>query len=277
MQTTDPFSGIRLKLQRAYDQISALKGEIVAFLDGDPYEPAIDFHTRARTPKLLVEAEIRMIVKRPCPPSWSVIIGEIIHNLRSALDHCVYQLVIHDTDAPPASRDKTQFPITLTPEQFQAQSPTMLKGVGGDGATLIKASQPFSTGDNDKSPLWQLNQLSNFDKHRTIHLTGATLESFDFSFPPIVNPGEIAKNLAGRGAFENNTVIARARMVSDKPMFGNQQVNVKAKLLFNIVFGQETPIVGEQSVFDTLLVIADRTRDVLSRISLEILKTEFKV
>src|ERR1022692_248509 len=73
--TTDPLFGIRLKLERAYEQLKALHGEMAVFLQGDAYEPAVKFSRKSlpSAPKLIVDFEIRMIVKKPCPPHWSVI------------------------------------------------------------------------------------------------------------------------------------------------------------------------------------------------------------
>src|SRR5262249_8364684 len=155
---------------RACDQLDALKKEMATFLDSDPYEPAIKFRRvhGAREARFVFNVTIRMIVKKPCPPMWSVIIGEIIHDLRSALDHSVYVLVIKATSASPPDGSRTQFPIFLLASKFDLHSLSMLKGVSNKSAALIKSLQPFSTGEGGGSPLWHLNQLSNFDKHRTI-------------------------------------------------------------------------------------------------------------
>jgi hypothetical protein len=269
-------NGIRLKLQRAYQQLDVLKEEMAAFLKRDPYEPAIEFRrirgTRA-TP-CIIDFAVRMVVKEPCPPMWSIIIGEIVHDLRSALDHLVYQLVIHATDKPPTDRARTQFPIFLESSKFDTSGLSMLIGVSKHATDLIKSLQPFSTGEGAKSPLWHLNQLSNIDKHRTLHLTGGTVQAFNFSFPPVVNPGKIDKQISERGAFEHNTVIARGRMFSELPMFGNQ-VKVNAEISFDIVFDQCSAPVGEWSVIGTLRDAVYRSRDCIARISNDVLSTEF--
>jgi hypothetical protein len=265
--------GIKLKLQRAYQQLDTLKIEMANFLKGDCYEPAIQFRRirGAREARCVVDFTIRMVVKKPCEPMWSVIIGEIVHDLRSGLDHLVYQLVIHATGNPPTVR--TQFPIFLDATKFDIDGLKMLRGVGTQATALIKTLQRFSTGEGDKSPLWHLNQLSNIDKHRTIHLTGGTLQAFNFSFPPIVNPGRIERRVNQRGAFQNNTVVAEGRMFSDLPMFGTDphQMKVNAEISFDIVFDQRMALVGEWSVLGTLLNAADRSRDCIAKISRDIL------
>jgi len=269
-------AGIRLKLQRADQQLKALKDEMAVFLQGDVYEPAVKFYgkTRLGAPRWAVSFDIMMIVKKPCPPHWSVIIGEIVHDLRSALDHCVYQLVIHATGVAPAGNIRTQFPIFLDSTKFDASRLQMLKGVSEDAAVLIKQLQPFSTGEGEKSPLWHLSNLSNFDKHRTLHLTTGMLESFNFSFPPLISGGQVFKSVSSKGPFDNNTVIAAGRMIShsDRPMIAGTPVKVNAEITFNIAFDQGTPVVGEWIVLNTLLDAANRTRESVDRIGQAVFK-----
>ena len=51
---------------------------------------------------------------------WGVLIGEILHNLRSALDHLIWQLVILETGAPPTTT-KTAFPIFETAAGYKSR------------------------------------------------------------------------------------------------------------------------------------------------------------
>lgn len=263
--------GIRLKMQRAYQQIEALKGEINLFLEKGPYEPTLDIKRIGRT----TDFTIRMIVKEPCEPMWSIVIGEILHDIRSALDHLVYQLVVYATDKAPPDNSRTQFPIFDEPAKFKVNSLKMLAGVGSQATALIKTLQPFSTGEGTKSPLWHLNQLSNIDKHRALHLTGGFMETFNFTLPPLLNPGRIVdKSVRERGAFEHNTVVASGRFLSDLPLFA-EPVKVDAQISFHIVFDQRAAIGDDWSVIGTLLNIADRCRDCIATISKDVLSLEF--
>lgn len=269
--------GIRLKMQRAYNQIEFLKGEISSFIDTRPYVPTLQLNRIGRNP-CIDDFTIRMSVRRPCPPDWGVIIGEIVHDVRSALDHTIYQLVIHATGDPPADDTRTQFPIFIKPTGFDSCRGTMLRGVGQRQATtLIKDLQPFSTGEDSLSPLWHLNKLSNIDKHRTLHLTGGTIQSFQFDFPPVINPGRVERHqFREGGAFDNNTIMGSGHFISDndKPMFGDQ-MQMEASISVDVVFDQRTPLIEGWSVNGTLLNIADRSRDCIARIGSEILSLDF--
>lgn len=272
--------GVCLKLQRAYQQIELLKGEIDAFLHERPYEPTLqlDRVPGETNPRYIHIFTIRITERRRCPPEWGVILGEIVHDIRSALDHLIWQLVIYATDKPPAENDKTQFPIFLTAARFQSNRSSMLKGVSKKAASLIESFQPFATGENTSSPLWHLNQLSNIDKHRVIHLAGGSVHTYNFSFPPLANPARVERQeLRECGAFEHNAVLMKGRIYSDLPPFDSDQVKMNAEMSFEVVFDQRTPLVAGWSVIRTLIVAADRTRDCVAKIATDILSMELSV
>lgn len=91
----------------------------------------------------------------------SVIIGEIIHNLRAGLDYLVYALAQNDSGG---IQDRTQFPIEDTLQGFTARRNTFLEGVSDENVAIIRKYQPFS------GCWWTgaLRDLSNADKHREL-------------------------------------------------------------------------------------------------------------
>jgi hypothetical protein len=161
-------SGILLKARRACEQYDGFKELVRAWLESQPYVVEPQFNPEAN--ELL--GIIRM--REPHPPIWMILLGEFIHNLRSALDHLVWQLVILETGNPP--KTKVQFPIFLTEDLYNRSrggGDFCLNGVGSAGKTFVKSLQPFSTREGTTSPLWHLHELSNWDKHRLIYLTQA--------------------------------------------------------------------------------------------------------
>jgi hypothetical protein len=101
-------------------------------------------------------------------PAWRTIIGDCLFNLRSALDHLAWQLVILDGHKP--NRD-TSFPIRRTPN---AAKPLLIPEVGRqDILDPVEAVQPYA--DTGKppdpavlKPLWALHRLNINDKHRLL-------------------------------------------------------------------------------------------------------------
>ena len=77
-----PLYGCLLKMRRAGEHFDALQKYIKEFLDSEPY-------------KTIHEPEwnqyiVRVRVHKRPPHEWSPIIGDIVHNTRSTLDHLAW-------------------------------------------------------------------------------------------------------------------------------------------------------------------------------------------
>ena len=80
---------------------------------------------------------------------------------------------------------QTQFPIFLSEGGFDRRGVAkFLLNVHPDAIGAIKSEQPFRTGECAERPLWHLKELSDVDKHRTLHVTGALVQAFKATFPP---------------------------------------------------------------------------------------------
>ena len=109
------------------------------------------------------------------PIEWSVILGEILYNLRSSLDHLVWQLVLANGQTPGGHNT---FPITTDDGKWQKTKGTSLKGVSKRYEAMIGYLQPFTGGIDlpfSVSMLRVLNGLGNTEKHR--HLILAAVAS----------------------------------------------------------------------------------------------------
>jgi hypothetical protein len=202
---------------------------------------------------------------------WSITIGEIIHNLRCTLDYLVFQLVILETKTTPPESAKIQFPIFDTEPGFKSRGvPTMLKGVGIDAIALIKSLQPFATGERNQSPLRHLRELSNWDKHRSISLTGASTHGVS-----------VQGRMEDGGAL---LIFSNGPFKDDTPMFGREvppgpepfltrasKVEMEGKTTFYVAF--EEPITAKGlNVGITLDIIGRNVATICSRIKKEIFK-----
>ncbi len=79
-------------------------------------------------------------------PYFSVVVGDVIHNLRSALDHLAWQLVILDGGQP---NDSTQFPIyeSATNAGGNPRNVTIQPGIRDQRIIdALIAAQPFDRG-----------------------------------------------------------------------------------------------------------------------------------
>ena len=114
----------------------------------------------------------------PVPIHYSIRIGEIAHNLRSALDHVIWQLVLANDEEPDSGNE---FPIISCASEYQKkQTQRKLKGVDEYSQRLIRDFQPFNDGGGVGAHLSMLNAICNIDKHRHLNVV-ATHSSIDLT------------------------------------------------------------------------------------------------
>lgn len=95
------------------------------------------------------------------------IAGDVIHNLRSALDHLAYQLAIAGSNATPSRR--VEFPIAKDAKTYETEKAGKVKGISPAAIEAIDKLKPYK-GGNDI--LWRIHELDNIDKHRFIFTIG---------------------------------------------------------------------------------------------------------
>ena len=157
------------KIDSARSELRLLKADIAAFC----------------------EERARLIVREDCgeqerwvyrgdapkaPIQWSVRAGEFAYNLRSALDHLVWQLVSANEDCPGRH---SEFPIQSNYNRDNLKS--TLRGVSPMVISYIKSVQPYqiterkypSDSDRVNRGLAMLNDLCNMDKHRHLAIANA--------------------------------------------------------------------------------------------------------
>jgi hypothetical protein len=144
------------------------------------------------------------------PEDIPILVGEIIYNLRAALDYLVYELAINDT--PGREPERTQFIIEshkVHPKNkkcgFDASAKKHLSGLSGEHIRSIELFQPY------KGCAWTktLAGISNPDKHRHLTVIGGIGQARSFVEVGISGqfdnlPGKI---LRGRGADYTDTHI----------------------------------------------------------------------
>ena len=98
--------------------------------------------------------------------AWSY--AGLMHNLRSALDSCVWEMATR-AGHQPARPHRIQFPIERDdPERWKSVVKDRLDGVPEVVADRVKLVQPFNRPEDEREQdaLVLLQELSNLDKHR---------------------------------------------------------------------------------------------------------------
>jgi hypothetical protein len=159
--TTPDLAGVRIKIDRAKKHFDDLKTEMSAFYARNPYRILRDEESEPAT-KIY---RVQMI--EDIPATWSGIIGDTIHNLRSALDSLATNLVVRGGHISNAALKETYFPIRGSLESLSDKDATrFFERVGPNVEKIVRRMQPYRGGRGH--PLWQLNQLDIIDKHRRI-------------------------------------------------------------------------------------------------------------
>ncbi len=158
-----PIDGASMKVLRALEHLKTITTEI-ARLEGDqPYhiirEPDRDLGGEVIRYELDGAKMVRV-------PFLQVILADLVHNLRSALDQIAYGLAKPPTfgTAFPIWIDKSTHPkYSFMGTRGQAQ----IKNMHPDAVTEIERLQPYNR-LKDRDPLWILHELWIDDKHRYI-------------------------------------------------------------------------------------------------------------
>ncbi|TQJ51841.1 hypothetical protein [Phycicoccus sp. SLBN-51] len=155
--------GARAKVARALELLLQFDDMLHEYLDSDPITLQRQIQPDGET------VAIALRVSEPVPIELSLLVGEITHQMRSALDHLAYALVIAAGNVPTR---RTTFPVLLAAPQNGLR---IDGGVRPDALAAIESLQPYQRRDASAHPLHVLTELWNIDKHRHLHLT--TLQS----------------------------------------------------------------------------------------------------
>jgi hypothetical protein len=164
-------AGVDAKLKRADVHLAVLGAAIDVFLSADNYRFVGD---QVPDPETGYEQRIIHLEVDEFPPDavWGPMIGDVVHNLRSALDHLAWET------ARPGSRHSSahdiEFPIFFGhPDdnpKVRQRLDRKLNHIRPEFHAVIERVQPYEA-RNLHHPLWLLNRLWNVDKHRTLHVT----------------------------------------------------------------------------------------------------------
>jgi len=223
--------GCTLKLKKADEHLLDLHKMVKEFHKAHPYSIPPDLNAETG------ECIFRVQNVLPAPLDWSIVIGEFAYNMRSALDHLVWQLVELDGGRPGRY---TQFPIFKSRDDYlrDGHGPGMLKGLKPPNRKQIEDLQPYNTGDDAiRDPLWLLDELSNIDKHRVLHIVfaGAVDVTMDLSGIEALDVKEV--RVFTPKTLENGVPVASMRLV---PTGTKGKLQVKPEITHEEHFGDRS-------------------------------------
>jgi hypothetical protein len=159
--------GVRAKLGRADEHLNALQAELRAFEEREPYAVSRQASTDEEWKAEDGWQAVRFHEREPPPLRIGLILGDFFYNLRSALDHLAWQLVLLDGGTP---GDHTAFPVTVNPAKWDSAGGGTLKGASPEHKRAIQRLQPYPTANSPLNrAIEAVNTHCNRDKHKTLH------------------------------------------------------------------------------------------------------------
>ena len=232
--------GVFAKINRADAHLKLLDEEWRKYLGFEPRPYGFTIHMEPQSGNHTIYAEI---VRSP-PPTFSVIVGDILHNLRSALDHLAWELVKRAGGKPGRH---TSFPICDTEDRWlkdvvlrrrseDRRSP--LSGIEPDSAIwrFIQAVQPYE-GAAYADAMTALRVLSNADKHRQLLISGMFPDPDDFAALLKWSPDAVLREqkifLGPDQPLKEGKEVAFLNFDPAKP---NPELRIEGELAFDIAF-----------------------------------------
>jgi hypothetical protein len=241
----EPFAGPKLKVKRAKRHISDLNAEIGAFLKRDPYRIVLENNAETRKLGWIVRITEELSDQIP------LIVGDAIHNLRTALDLLACDLVRLNG----GNIKKVDFPFASEGDSLNKRiKERKIHRAGPDIVQIIKCLKPYKGGDN---ALWAIHDLDITDKHQLIL--------------PVVFLGGIPDV---KTTFQSEIAITfqdyficpvhdgtQINVIAASP---DMQVGEKLKARFDVTFG-DIDIFKSQSIVPTLIQLAELVEGIIDR------------
>jgi hypothetical protein len=148
-------------------------------------------------------------------------LGEMLYQLRAALDSCVYHAAILETGKnPPPDENHLEFPIYRKRREYSNNEARVLGPLIKKRRDIIQSVQPYNAPKlapedrvfNFNRALDILNEWARKDRHRTLHVVGSWASNLS---PKIRCPaGATLKSIktTGSGFLDNKDVIATFRL-----------------------------------------------------------------
>jgi hypothetical protein len=160
------------RLDWASKHLATLREAVRRYERDAPYEIRHEFAAARYTASIYVTA-------KPLPMDISFMAGDVLHNLRSTLDHLAWQLALTTGSLSPAfplggdpdsnSWRYLLFPLRSNPSEADSDSwlPERLRNVRPEVKAFLAEIQPHVLADDPQdATLWKLNELSKVEKHR---------------------------------------------------------------------------------------------------------------
>ena len=236
------------KLIRTQEHLTFLHEELVTHLKADSYEIIDDSEFEEVVNGMRRTKLTRRVVFHKQVPllRLGVIVGDVISNVRSALDHIIYA-ISYSRNPDEFRHDRiTAFPICDNADAFHSpRRRNEIRGLPPDAQAIVEGLQPYHRRKLGDDPLWNLREMSNIDKHRSIHLT--TYSAYHVAWDiTALRPGIVIHSHLVRppGKLESGAVVAEIEL-SFPEHLREPVMQMNKEFYFTVAFDDDTPLAGQ--------------------------------
>lgn len=186
-----PLRGVSVKLDRAQHHLDCIDSAVREYAEVELPNAVREAASQGQVDLLNRGWQtIRWRGDPSADPMLGAVLGDFVHNVRSALDQLIWILVLANGGSPgdrhthfPAAESEKKWRADITERNVQERGPAPTHGLSDDALKLVFEAQPFRLARKARvrAPLRLLLTLSNEDKHRMLYAaasfpTGAVRE-----------------------------------------------------------------------------------------------------
>lgn len=238
-----------IKFERARGHLDDLEKQLAAWANSGHHTVKNERDPAAGPDRFKVSVISDLVPREP----FGALIGDVLHNLRGALDHLAFALAesYAGRPLPDDIAKESEFPIF---ERDDARAiAKKIRGIHPDAQAVIKSLQPYHKGkDCSLDKLWILHALSNIDKHRLLIVGTVSNVAAGFRLSGSCNFQDLDVQVYDT-MIEGETVVIRYRAI---PIDRDKAMHVEFDPLLQIAF--KTPLaLNGKGVVRTLNDICD--------------------
>jgi hypothetical protein len=245
----------RKKLGQAKVHLDSLDQQIHSFRKGFPYEFEM---TSAGNGPFMPDFWIDVTVTKapPVPDLWALTTGDILTNLRGALDHAVFPHI--RAKRPGLEARKIQFPIEDQIATWENKKQWFKRPV----LKVVGKFQPYRYPDPPREALAVLRELVNMDKHRDLVIANYAVDSF------VVAPQdffEIVHTTVFKTEMTPGARVAKSHLKLVKQLHGSQWKHFPC----HVEYGETIRLPGlddRESLLTTMQVLVGFVEQVLDEL-----------
>ncbi|MGV0808562.1 hypothetical protein [Mycolicibacterium setense] len=243
------------KAEQAKVHLEKLQASVEAYRASEPHEFTRQAVDHLVQPEMVV-VKFKVKIKEAPPADWGLIVGDVLSNLRAALDHALFG---HASSRQALTEDQEralQYPVVTDATKWPRAQAKLAPFVDPAVLQAIEDSQPFKVQLPDWQFLALLNGLVNRDKHRQVRVVTYNNELFEITHTDadVVSIDNAPRELV------DGAVVASVKLRRPDRQPGKPPSDVVAHL--SVQFGYtenlELPVVGEWKSVTAVLPVLHR-------------------